>query len=131
MRVFCLLLTLAACGKPPGASPDQIPELVAAAPAAQTLEGTLTYTAPTGAKSVESYLGAEFSLATAAGPVVLGPSAAVPKDTLVALNGKPVTVTCVSRPQAPPDPYSSYPTGAGGQPMARPPVCEVTAVAAK
>jgi hypothetical protein len=107
--------------KPPEAKPEANPEPV-------TWKGTLDFTDNSGRMSVENYLGADFTLATDHGPIILAESAAVPRDALIAMKGHGVTVTCIPRTSAPPDPDSQYPIGADGLPLPRPSRCEVTAI---
>jgi hypothetical protein len=79
-------------------------------------------------KSVRAYLGDAFRLQTAAGEVVLGPSAAVPAERLADAAGRVVSVLCDLRPPVPPGPHESFPQGPDGRPLERPPVCEVHAL---
>lgn len=90
------------------------------------LEGTLRYTELPKTRSVEAYLGVEFVLTDADGAEhVLAPSSAVSHETLVAADGKAVAVTGRWVEPTPPDPNSSYPTGADGEPLERPAHYEV------
>lgn len=142
MRFMWLGLWLCAC-----AAPSQAPAEVAspvppmarpsspgvadtnAAPGAERhLEGLLTHTPIEDRKSVESYLGVEFSLDLGGEVVVLGASDTVSREALAARKGQRVKVVCTMREGAVPRPDESYPMEADGSPMKRPPVCVVSAL---
>lgn len=99
--------------------------------ASLSYSGKLTYTELPATKSVEAYLGVEFTLTTASGPVVLDSSDNVSHDALIALDGKTIEVQCSPRRPRPPSPDESYPMGPDGQPLARPTKCVVYSVQAK
>ena len=92
------------------------------------LEGTLKYTPLPAAKSVEAYLGVEFTLDIGREKVVLGASDTVPRERLEAAADTRVKVVCTLRPGRVPEPYEAYPVDMDGKPMKRPDVCVVSAL---
>ena len=94
----------------------------------QSLSGVLTWNDVAGRMSVDAYLGREFVIATAGGEVVLGAASTITSEQLQSFNGKQVSVTCTLHDQPAPDPASSFPTEASGKPLARPPMCDVSAI---
>lgn len=93
--------------------------------ATRELEGTLRFKPLPEGKSVEAYLGVEFTLEAGGEVVVLGPSERVSREVLEAANGRRVKVSCAMREGAVPRPDESYPMEADGSPMKRPDVCVV------
>jgi hypothetical protein len=136
---LALFVFLAACSSNPAAPdaaqparPTDTPP-VSAAPASppsaeRRLEGQLAYTPLPQTKSVEAYLGVEFTLDTGTEKVVLDDSDAVPRARLEAAAGKRATVVCKMRPGTVPDPNESYPMNPDGTPMKRPDVCVVSSL---
>ncbi|HRE88941.1 MAG TPA: hypothetical protein PK095_07325 [Myxococcota bacterium] len=96
--------------------------------ATRELEGTIRFQPLTESKSVEAYLGIEFTLESGGEVVVLGPSERVPRAVLEAANGRRVKVSCTMREGAVPSSHESYPMEADGSPMKRPDVCVVGAL---
>jgi len=141
-HVTLFVLVVAVCS-PAGRNPPRAPDAAsnpapvsedavlvpdAALAGARELVGTLRYTPVAAVKSVEAYLGVEFQLETAEGPVVLSASAQVPEHELIAQQGRAVALTCIPRAPVVPSPEESYPVEADGQPMKRPAKCEVVAL---
>lgn len=93
--------------------------------ASRELEGTLRFQPLPESKSVEAYLGVEFTLETGGEVVVLGPSERISREVLQAASGRRVKVSCTMREGAVPRPDESYPMEADGSPMKRPDVCVV------
>lgn len=93
--------------------------------ATRELEGTLRFQPLPESKSVEAYLGVEFTLEAGGEVVVLGSSERVSREVLEAANGRRVKVSCTMREGAVPSHDESYPTEADGSPMKRPDVCVV------
>lgn len=106
---------------PTGPVPTSPPDL---APGERRLEGQLAYKPLPTEKSVEAYLGVEFTIDIGTEKVVLGASDTVSRESLEAAAGKRATVVCTMRPGAVPRPEESYPME-GDQPMKRPDVCVV------
>lgn len=119
-----LLLLALGCPAPEEATPapaDKPPATSTSAPAATRLEGTLHFRELPPTRSVEAYMGVEFTLVDAAGVEhPLEPSASVSRDDLMARDGQRVAVTGAWRQPPPPDPRSAYPTGPDGAPLERP-----------
>ncbi|MEM7159040.1 MAG: hypothetical protein AAF799_39750 [Myxococcota bacterium] len=89
-------------------------------------EGTLEYTPLPQTKSMEAYMGVEFTLHHADGEeTVLGASEAVTHEALEAAAGKTVRVGCIPQEATPPDPQESAPIGPDGAPLDRPGQCVV------
>ncbi|KIG18723.1 hypothetical protein DB30_07738 [Enhygromyxa salina] len=107
------------------------PAQPAADPSTLTVTGTLTYTELPRTKSVEAYLGKEFTLVDAKGTEHnLKSSDTVSHEELVGRSGHTVTVTCTPYPERQPQPHEQAPMGAPGQgTMPRPAGCTVTALA--
>jgi len=87
---------------------------------AKTLTGTLHYKAIEPRKSVEAYLGVEFTLDADGTEHVLKPTDRVSRDALIALDGKPVEVTGVLVEGSKPCSWEQYPMDMDGKPMKRP-----------
>lgn len=85
-----------------------------------TLAGTLKYTEIAPRKSVEAYMGVEFTLVTSDGEHVLKATDRVSREALVALDGKAVEVVGVLVKPRKPCPWEQYPTGMNGEPLERP-----------
>lgn len=124
----------AAATKTPAATPPAESEPAAEEPAADpgsiTVTGTLTHTELPRTKSVEAYLGKEFTLVDAAGTEHnLKPSDTVSHEQLVERSGQAVEVTCAPFPEQQPPPHVSAPMADGGS-MPYPAGCRVTALAA-
>lgn len=88
--------------------------------AAKTLAGTVHYKAIEPRKSVEAYLGVEFTLDADGTAHVLRPTDRVPRDALIALDGKAVEVTGVLVEGSKPCSYEQYPMDMDGKPLKRP-----------
>ena len=96
------------------------PDPTAARPhASEDLVGTLVHEPLPATKSLEAYLGEELFLVIDGDPTrrVLRPSDAVSRDALLALAGQRVRVSVAWTDGHLPDPGSSYPMGAGGEPL--------------
>lgn len=138
-----LWATLAACDGParaPGGEPTPVaaksepaPKAEAATPAAGPVKegeerrytGVLHYTEIPPVKSVEAFMGREFTLAIAgAESLNLKASAAVTDEQLRALDGATITVRARYHPEKQPPPDVQAPMGADG-PMAWPAYHEV------
>jgi hypothetical protein len=89
-------------------------------------EGRLIHTPLPEEKSVEAYLGVEFSLRIANRSIVLSPSDTVTRDDLLAAKDTEVKLTCIMRRGAVPSDHESYPMEGDGSPMKRPDTCQVT-----
>lgn len=120
---------LAACTTSQPYTPEVAP-VDAGVPTGTTreLEGTLRFQPLPEAKSVEAYLGVEFTLESGGEVVVLGSSERVSREVLEAANGRRVKVSCTMREGTVPSPHESYPMEADGSPMKRPDVCVVQAL---
>lgn len=139
-----LWATLAACdgpARPPGAGATPAPantgaaapKTEAAAPAQgpakegeeRRYTGVLRYTEVPAVKSVEAYMGREYTLETSSdGPLNLKASAAVSGEQLRALDGKTITVRARYHPERLPPPDVQAPMGPDG-PMPWPAYHEV------
>lgn len=93
--------------------------------ASRELEGTLRFQPLPETKSVEAYLGVEFTLEAGGEVVVLGPSERVSREVLEAASGRRVKVSCTMREGVVPRHDESYPMEADGSPIKRPDVCVV------
>lgn len=88
--------------------------------------GTITHHPIDGArKSVDAYLGKDFTLETEAGEELVLKPGAVSEPALRAHAGKPARVVCRPLPDLAPDPMEQAPLGAEGKPLARPGGCAV------
>jgi len=103
-------------------------------PATITVKGTLKFNELPKTKSVEAYMGKEFTLTDAAGKEHnLKASETVSHDTLKSHDGKTIEVTCVPFEAKAPNPMEAAPMQVGGpkgtsKPMKRPGGCRVTQV---
>ncbi len=123
-----LSLTLgAACGSSE-TKPDEAPAPTdpAAAPGEITVEGPLKYTELPRTKSVEAYMGVEFSVEVDGKRTVLAASEKVSREQLLALDGKRVKLHCAQQPASTPNPMESAPMGPDGKPLQRPAECKVS-----
>lgn len=117
---------IAACTTSQPHAPEVAPvDAGLAAGATRELEGTLRFQPLPESKSVEAYLGIEFTLEAGGEVVVLGSSERVSREVLQAASGRRVKVSCTMREGAVPSPDESYPMEADGSPMKRPDVCVV------
>ncbi len=117
--------TADAAGEPPPTDTEPAP-----ASGLVTREGQLEYTELPRTKSVEAYMGVEFTLKGEGEPLVLAASETVSHDSLVARHGERVRVECTPKKPTPPDPNSSYPTDMDGKPLERPTKCVVSKLTA-
>ena len=91
--------------------------------------GVLKYTELPKTKSVEAYMGREFSLATGGdGPLNVKASATVSEEQLRALDGATITVRARYHPESKPTHGESAPMGPDGTVMAWPSYFEVLEV---
>lgn len=97
----------------------------------RTLFGVVRHHEPSPVKSVEAYMAASHTIETGDESVPLASTDAVSSERLTELAGREVTLTCVMRPGATPNPNESYPLGPDGQPMQRPARCAVSSVQVK
>lgn len=104
-------------------------------PAPITVKGTLKFTELPKTKSVEAYLGKEFTLTDAMGKAHnLKASDTVSRDTLKSHDGKVLEVTCVPFEAKAPNPMEaapmegSGPKGGKSKPMKRPGGCTVITI---
>ncbi|PRQ01187.1 hypothetical protein [Enhygromyxa salina] len=114
----------------PPATEQPVAEQPPADPTSLTVSGALTYTELPRTKSVEAYMGREFTLVDAAGTEHnLKPSDTVSHEQLVGRSGQTVEVTCTPFAEQQPNPHEQAPQGAPGQgAMPRPAGCTVTAL---
>jgi len=145
--VSAALVTAAACSssgnKPTADTPSDSSEMPLATPSRPpkkaadlppldatplNLEGRLIHTPLPEEKSVEAYLGVEFSLRVANRTVVLSTSDTVTHDDLLAAKDTEVKVTCIMRRGSVPSEHESYPMEGDGSPMKRPDTCQVTSL---
>lgn len=132
--LLILLTTLVACAGPPGGetTPAATPKAGEAPPVAAAKDGeerrftgVLRYTEIKPVKSVDSYMGREFTLETANdGPINLKAGAAVSDEQLRALDGATITVRGKFHPEKAPPNDVQAPMGAEG-PMPWPSYYEV------
>lgn len=116
---------------PPKSATEPAPKSPAPAPPdVRTLEGTLIYAPLPPTRSVEAYMGVEYTLKTGDDVHVLGASDAVPAEALRAQDGKRVRVQCTMVEAAAPSPTESYPVGPDGAPLLRPARCRVQTLTA-
>ncbi len=141
-----MLVVLAGCagparpeGEPPAAAATQspapgavaavTPEVGATDGEERRYTGVLHYTELPKIRSIEAYMGREFSLATGGdGSLNIKASATVSAEQLRALDGATVTVRVRYRPESRPTHGESAPMGADGQVMAWPAYYEVLEV---
>ncbi len=112
----------------PEPSPKKAAELPPLDPTPLNLEGRLIHTPLSEEKSVEAYLGVEFSLRVANRTVVLSTSETVTRADLLAAKDTDVKVTCTMRRGSVPSEHESYPMEGDGSPMRRPDTCQVTSL---
>ncbi|MEZ4384128.1 MAG: hypothetical protein R3A79_22535 [Nannocystaceae bacterium] len=111
-------------------APRSSPPEAAPGSAAITREGVLDYQELPRTKSVEAYMGVEFTLRGDGEETALAASEGVPREALVAHAGRRVRVTCTPREPTPADPRESAPTRPDGAPLERPAKCAVSALTA-
>lgn len=135
VAVGCVAMACDGPARPPEVAAAEVarpevarPEVAASEAAELRLTGVLRYTELPRTKSVEAYMGREFTLVTGEEALNLKASAAVPAERLRALDGATITVRARFHPAAGPDPRESAPMGADGAAMMRPAYHEVLEV---